>query len=246
MGCSAGSFGCIGQYVGICRLFFPLRKAFQLGGMSCRFSPSECLPTYLCWVLRSPRVDCKQAPLEKREGKNGHFEEMAPPIKKNQAISPSHAESEWITQGSLSPLPRGILCMFIHRKGKIIVDLLSVPKFHFLPSFELLRNHGNKHTPPRGCFPPFLRCLTVHLPGILWGEWNEEVLTRKDMSASEMPCLWKTGWGSCVIHQLWGNEQGLKAPFSFSLKCIHTHPSISMHNPLGSLQGIFRFILMLG
>ena len=124
MGCSAGSFGCIGQYVGICRLFFPLRKAFQLGGMSCRFSPSECLPTYLCWVLRSPRVDCKQAPLEKREGKNGHFEEMAPPIKKNQAISPSHAESEWITQGSLSPLPRGILCMFIHWKGKIIVDFI--------------------------------------------------------------------------------------------------------------------------
>lgn len=74
MGCSAGSLGCIGQYIRICRLFFfPLRKTFQLGGMSCRFSPSECLPTYLCWVLRSPRADCKQTPLEKREGKRSFW-----------------------------------------------------------------------------------------------------------------------------------------------------------------------------
>lgn len=147
---------------------------------------------------------------------------------------------------SVSLAQRDSVPVLCTERGKNTVDLLSqCPSFSFLPSPKLLRNHGNKHTPPRGCFPPFLCCLTVHLPGILWGERNEEVVTRKDMSASEMPFSERQDGASCVIHQLWGNEQGLKAPFSFSLKCIHTHPSISTHNPLGSLR-IFRFILMLG
>lgn len=171
---------------------------------------------------------------------------MAPPIKKNKAISPCQAKSERITQGSLSPLPGGILCMFIHRKEKRIVDLLSVPKFRFLPWPKLLRNHGNKHTPPRGCFPSCLCCLTMHLPGIPWGERNEEVVTRKDMSASEMPCLWKTEWGSCVIHQALG-QWTMTYGTIFLFSKTYSYSSLSIHaQSTRSLQGVFWFILVLG
>lgn len=73
--------------------FFPLRKASNSVGCLAGFHHLNV--SYLSLPSTEiPRVDCKQAPLEKREGKNGHFEEMALPIKKNQAISPSHAESE--------------------------------------------------------------------------------------------------------------------------------------------------------
>lgn len=184
MGCSAGSLGCIGQYIRICRLFFFLwEKHSNSVGCLAGFHHLNVslLISAESWDLQEQIVNRLHW---KRGREKGHLEEMAPPIKKNQAISPCQAKSERITQGSLSPLPRRILCMFIHRKEKRIVDLLSVPKFHFLPSPERLRNHGNKHTPPRGCFPSCLRCLTVHLPGIPWGEWNEEVVTRKDV------CKW--------------------------------------------------------
>lgn len=70
---------------------------------------------------------------KKSEGESGQFEEMAPLIK-NKTIHPSHAESKWTTKWGLSPLPRGILYAFMHRKEKRIEDLLSVPKFRLLPS----------------------------------------------------------------------------------------------------------------
>lgn len=147
-------------------------------------------------------------------------------------ISSSHAESKWTTKWCPSLLPRGILYVFVHWKEKRRDDLLAGPESCLLPSPQLLRNHGNKYTPPRWCFPdsPLLpNCAPAWDPT---GRWHKEVkrkVKRKTMSASEMPHIWMTEWGSCGICQALGQATMLRGTIFHADTFIRTprlpHPT---------------------
>lgn len=141
----------------------------------------------------------------------------------------------WNLNGPLSevclPCPEGF-CLYLRierRKEKICFQRSSVTSF-LHPNFSGTMETNTPHLD--GVFLIVLCYLTVHLPWIPQGEWNK-VEKKKDVTASEMTCLWKREGGSCVISEALGQQTILCGTILFFSK-MYSYPFHVTHaQPIG-------------
>lgn len=112
------------------------------------------------------------------------------------------------------------LCFERRREEKVWFQCPSFTSFHH-PNFS---GTMETHTPCLDdVFLIILHYLTVHLPGIPWGEWNK-VEEKKDV------CKWnalslKDEGGSCVIYQALGQQTMLHGTI-FLFSKTFSYPSL--------------------